>query len=117
MNTDKTSNLADEMLDPNVYAHPVARLQRLETHMSWLFLTGDYVYKLKKPVHFDFVDFSTLALHEHYCHEELRLNKSLAPELYLGVVPITSSKNGSYQVDPEPIHPPYGDRRLCLREG
>lgn len=59
-----------------------------ETHISWVLLTGHLAYKLKKPVHFPFVDFSTLALRKHFCEEELRLNKRLAPALYLGVVPV-----------------------------
>jgi aminoglycoside phosphotransferase family enzyme/predicted kinase len=61
----------------------------VETHISWLFLTGEFAYKVKKPVHLGFVDFSDLAKRKFYCQEELRLNRRFTPELYLDVVPIT----------------------------
>ncbi|MEZ5571065.1 MAG: AAA family ATPase [Halioglobus sp.] len=60
-----------------------------ETHISWVILCGDVAYKIKKPVNFGFLDFSSLALRRHYCEEELRLNRRFSPELYLAVVPIT----------------------------
>src|SRR5665647_1034620 len=59
-----------------------------ETHISWVLLTERLAYKLKKPVHLPFVDFSTLALRKRFCEEEVRLNRRLAPSLYLGVVPV-----------------------------
>ncbi|HEU0278114.1 MAG TPA: AAA family ATPase [Rhodanobacteraceae bacterium] len=61
----------------------------LETHISWVLLAGDFAYKVKKPVRLPFADFSTLAARRHYCEEELRLNRRLAPQVYLDVVPIT----------------------------
>ncbi len=60
----------------------------VETHISWVILTPDYAFKIKKPVQFDFLDFSTLEKRRFYCGEELRLNKRLAPDMYLGVLPI-----------------------------
>jgi len=65
-----------------------------ETHMSWVFSAGDRVYKLKKPVHFPFLDFRTLAARETNCREEVRLNRRLAPDVYLGVVSLTVDENG-----------------------
>lgn len=65
-----------------------------ETHMSWVFIAGDRVYKLKKPVHYPFLDFRTLAAREQNCREEVRLNRRLAPEVYLGVVPLTQTPDG-----------------------
>src|SRR3990167_8625899 len=62
-----------------------------ETHISWVLLTERLAYKLKKPARLPFVDFSTLALRKHFCEEEVRLNRRLAPELYLGVVPVCDS--------------------------
>jgi aminoglycoside phosphotransferase family enzyme/predicted kinase len=74
---------------PECYPHPVAGTPRIvETHISWVILTGEYAYKIKKPVDLRFVDFSTLARRRRYCREELRLNRRLAPELYLEVVAI-----------------------------
>jgi aminoglycoside phosphotransferase family enzyme/gluconate kinase len=75
-----------ELLSPDCYPHPVDGVQLIETHISWVFLAGDYAYKLKKPVDLGFLDFTTLADREHYCHEELRLSRRLAPDLYLDVV-------------------------------
>jgi len=63
----------------------------VETHISWVLLAGDYAYKIKKPVDFGFLDFSTLDLRHHYCLEELRLNRRLAPDLYLGVSAVTGT--------------------------
>ncbi|MGV8804697.1 MAG: bifunctional aminoglycoside phosphotransferase/ATP-binding protein [Polaromonas sp.] len=60
----------------------------VETHISWVLLAGCLAYKLKKPVRLPFLDFSTLALRRHFCHEEVRLNRRLAPALYLGVLPV-----------------------------
>jgi len=66
-----------------------SRVELIETHISWVLLAGAYAYKIKKPVRLSFVDFSTLALRCHFCDEELRLNRRYAPQLYIGVVPIT----------------------------
>lgn len=73
---------------PSAYDHDVASVRVAETHISWVFLTGAYAYKVKKPVKFSFLDFSTLERRRRFCEEELRLNRRLAPQLYLGVVPI-----------------------------
>jgi aminoglycoside phosphotransferase family enzyme/predicted kinase len=62
-----------------------------ETHISWVLVAGPDAYKIKKAVRLDFVDFSTLAARRHFCNEELRLNRRLAPDLYVGVVPVTGS--------------------------
>ncbi len=66
----------------------------VETHMSWVFLAGDRVLKLKKPVRFPFLDFSTLDRREFYCREELRLNARLAPGIYLGLLALQSTASG-----------------------
>jgi uncharacterized protein len=78
----------EQLLDPTAYPHPSEDPRLLETHISWVVLTGPFAYKIKKPVRYDFLDASTLELRKHYCEEELRLNRRLAPELYLDVVPI-----------------------------
>jgi aminoglycoside phosphotransferase family enzyme/gluconate kinase len=66
-------------------------VQLAETHISWVLLTGEVAYKIKKPVDLGFLDFSTLALRQQACEDEVRLNRRLAEEFYLGVVPITGS--------------------------
>jgi uncharacterized protein len=91
-NQTKQSELVASLLKPQAYPHPVATLELIETHVSWVILTGTYAYKIKKSVKLDFLDFSTLRLRQHYCEEELRLNRRTAPQLYLGVVPICGSE-------------------------
>ncbi len=78
----------------DAYRPPVARVERHETHMSQVFLAGDRVYKLKKPVRFPYLDFSTLARREAACRAELKLNRRLAPDIYRGVVPLVRSPQG-----------------------
>jgi aminoglycoside phosphotransferase family enzyme/predicted kinase len=85
------AELAAGLLKPDAYSHPVQTIKMVETHISWVLLTGRYAYKVKKPVDLGFVDFSTLALRKHFCEEEVRLNRRLAPELYIGVVAINGS--------------------------
>jgi aminoglycoside phosphotransferase family enzyme/predicted kinase len=91
-NQTKQSELIASLLKPEAYPHPVASLELLETHISWVILTGTYAYKIKKSVKLDFLDFSTLRLRRHFCEEELRLNRRMAPQLYLDVVPICGSE-------------------------
>jgi len=76
------------LLRPEAYDHPTDALELLETHISWVILTGPYAYKLKKPVNFGFVDFTTLEQRRFCCEEELRLNRRLAEDLYLSVKPV-----------------------------
>ncbi len=79
---------------PAAYPHPVCEIELLETHISYVFLTGQFAYKIKKAVSLGFLDFTQLAQRRHFCQEELRLNRRLAPSLYLAVVPIGESPNG-----------------------
>jgi aminoglycoside phosphotransferase family enzyme/predicted kinase len=79
------------LLEPCRYPEAARHVRLIETHISWVLLAGRYAYKIKKPVDLGFLDFSTLQLRKHYCEEEFRLNRRLAPELYLGVVPIGGS--------------------------
>lgn len=79
------------MLNPEVYDHPVKDIQLIETHISWVILTGDFVYKIKKPVDFGFLDFSTLEKRRVFCEAELRLNRRLAADIYLDVVSIAGT--------------------------
>src|SRR6202162_1029678 len=83
--------LIESLKKPEVYPHAVKALTLVETHISWVVLTGDYAYKIKKPVNLGFVDFSTLEKRKYYCEEELRLNRRLAPEIYLDIVKIAGS--------------------------
>jgi aminoglycoside phosphotransferase family enzyme/predicted kinase len=86
-----SASLIGALLHHDAYPHPVERIEVVETHISWVFLTGTFAYKIKKPVRLDFVDFSTLDLRREACHDELRLNRRFAPQIYLAVVEITGS--------------------------
>ncbi len=87
----KTESLITALQNPALYDHPIQGFELLETHISWVLLTGPYVYKIKKPVDFGFLDFTTLEKRRFYCQEELRLNRRLAPDLYLAVVSLSGS--------------------------
>jgi aminoglycoside phosphotransferase family enzyme/predicted kinase len=90
------TNLISQMQQPQFYPHAVTMpIKIIQTHISYVFLTGEYAYKLKKPVNFGFLDFSTLSKRKHFLGEELRLNKPIASDIYLEVVPI-SKKDDSY---------------------
>nr|WP_290222128.1 AAA family ATPase [Trichocoleus desertorum] len=79
-----------QMLEPGFYPHPVVEpIQLIQTHVSYVLLTGDYAYKAKKPVNFGFLDFDTLEKRCHFCEEEIRLNQRGAAELYLEILPLT----------------------------
>jgi aminoglycoside phosphotransferase family enzyme/predicted kinase len=87
------SALIAALLRPDAYPHPVTEVRLIETHISWVLLAGEYAYKLKKPVDFGFLDFSSLDKRRFYCEEEVRLNRRLAPDIYLDVVPVTGNES------------------------
>ncbi len=87
-NTSRSHFSIEALLDPSAFPHEVSEIQLMETHISWVVLTGPFAYKIKKPVHFDFVDYSTLQRRKLFCEMELKLNRRFAPGLYLDVVPI-----------------------------
>ena len=80
--------------EPRSYPRGADRVELIETHISRVFLAGDYAYKVKKPVALPFLDFSTLEARRFFCEEELRLNRRTAPGLYLGVVPVVETPGG-----------------------
>ncbi|WPL17752.1 putative kinase [Thiorhodovibrio winogradskyi] len=88
-NSQSLASLIEALRDPAAYAHPVGRVDVIETHISFVLLAGAYAYKLKKPVNLGFLDFSTLEQRRHFCHEEVRINRRLAPGLYLDVVSVS----------------------------
>jgi uncharacterized protein len=98
---DRLYHLIEILKTQSPFDHPVERFDLRETHISYILLTGPYAYKFKKPVDLGFLDFTTLEKRKFYCEEELRLNRRLAPALYLTVVPITgteSSPHGSFSI-------------------
>lgn len=83
-----TLRLPDDLMHPTVFPHPADNIDCIETHASWVILAGDYAYKIKKPVNFGFLDFSTLEKRRDACEEELRINQRTAPMLYEALVGI-----------------------------
>ena len=79
------------LLDPAAYPHEVGRIELVETHVSWVLLSGELVYKIKRPVRYPFVDMRTVQQRHVFCQEEVRLNRRFAPSIYLDVVPITAA--------------------------
>ena len=86
-----TRKLVETLGELDQFGHESPAVQILETHISYVLLTGSFAYKIKKPVDLGFVDFSSLDKRRFYCEEEVRLNKRMAPDLYLGVTPITGT--------------------------
>jgi uncharacterized protein len=83
-----TDSLVQAMLNADFYPKPAGEVAHLETHISHLFFAGELVYKVKKPVRYSFLDFSTLEKRRYFLQEELRLNRRLAPSVYIDVLPI-----------------------------
>ncbi len=90
----RAPELPDALLVAGAWPGADGLVTLLETHISWVFLVGSLAYKVKKPVKLDFLDFSTLALRQHYCEEELRINSRFAPALYLGLSRIVRAPGG-----------------------
>ncbi len=86
--------LIEGLLDPRAYPHRPPKIELVQTQMSILLLTGDYVYKVKKPVDLGYLDYTTLEKRHYFCHQELELNRRLCPDVYLAVVPIVEEGDG-----------------------
>ena len=88
MTTDPTS-MIDDLLNPAFLPDRTKGVSLVQTHISLVFVADEFVYKIKKPVDFGFLDFTTLNKRRHYCHQEVSLNQRLARDVYIGVLPIT----------------------------
>lgn len=100
METNHQTEIFRAMAKAEFYPHEVSTVEQRETNISRVFLTGQYVYKIKKSVDLDFLDFTTLAKRQHYCQQEVILNKRLSNDIYLGVVPITLKNDRYYLSGP-----------------
>jgi aminoglycoside phosphotransferase family enzyme len=92
----KPPALVEVLLKPETYAHHPQKVELVQTQMSFLFLTGEYVYKVKKPVDLGYLDYSTLEKRRFFCRQEIELNSRLCPDAYLEVVPIVSRQGQIY---------------------
>lgn len=88
------------LLSPAIYPERPKKVELLQTQISFIFLADDFVYKLKKPVDFGFLNFTTLERRRFFCQQEVELNRRLCPEIYLGVVPLVKKK-GNFSLDGE----------------
>ncbi len=96
--------LIEQLLDPSAYPHPTSGIRLVETHISWVILTGSFAYKIKKPVSLGFVDYSSLELRRRSCEGEVRVSGRFAPDIYVAAVPITGSAQALHMGgDGEPI--------------
>lgn len=90
-----TAELLQKIVAEGLFPGVKTGISLLETHISWVILTDEFAFKIKKPLRFDFLDFSTLEQRAHFCAEELRLNRRLAPEMYLQLLPVTTHGIGA----------------------
>lgn len=101
--------LVQDLLEPAAYPHPATDVRLIQTHISYVFLAGDYAYKVKKAIDLGFLDYSTLKRRAYFCRREVELNRRLCPDLYLGVAPISQTETGARigregeTVDGEPV--------------
>jgi len=89
----KLPEMVQALLDPKAYPEISQRIELMQTQMSFIFLTDNYVYKVKKAVNLGYLDYTTLEKRQFYCYREVALNRRLCPDVYLSVVPITRDKN------------------------
>jgi len=104
------------LLLPSTYPEKTSAVTLLQTHISYLFLTDTLVYKFKKPVNFGFLDFTTLEKRHFYCLEELRLNRRLSPDIYLGIAELRQKKDGTVSIDGEGEPVDYAVKMVRLPE-
>jgi aminoglycoside phosphotransferase family enzyme/predicted kinase len=106
------TELLDFLQRPSSYPDQVESVEMRETHISWVFLAGSHAYKLKKPVRFDFLDFSSGKLRKQACDAEVSLNRRLSPSVYCGVVPIRRTKTGSLAIGRQVGDGQVGDEQV-----
>jgi len=94
MSYDNLPDFIAALLRPESYPHPVSAIKLVQTHISYVLLAGEFVYKVKKPVNFGFLDFTSLEKRQYFCNREVELNRRLCPDLYLGVSGITRAGSG-----------------------
>lgn len=105
--------LVQGLLQPEAYPHRPERVELLQTQMSFLFLTGQYVYKVKKPVNLGYLDYTSLEQRHFFCQQEVKLNRRLSPEMYLGVVNIVG-RDGEFRIEQEGAPLEYAVKMLQL---
>ncbi len=97
MSKENLPDLIQYLLKKEIYSPVPAEVKLVQTHISYVLIAGEFVYKIKKPVDFGFLDFTTLDKRQYYCEQELLLNRRLCPSIYLAVVGF-SKDNGTYRI-------------------
>ncbi|HDD46127.1 MAG TPA: hypothetical protein ENG42_01510 [Candidatus Aenigmarchaeota archaeon] len=87
------------LMNKEAYDNTPRHVKVIQTHISWVFLTGKYAYKVKKPVNFGFLDFTTLRKRAYYCRREFEINRMFSPELYISVLPIVKEAGGRVKIN------------------
>jgi len=110
-----TTRIDIALMNKSAYPEHTDKIELVQTHISYVFLTDNHVYKVKKPVNFGFLDFSTLEKRRHYCEKEVELNRRLSPDVYLGVLPVTRN-NGDVTIGGkgEPIEYAVKMKRISM---
>jgi len=104
------------LLRPDRYMHPAADIRLVQTHISYVILAGDFVYKFKKPVNFGFLDFTTLEKRLFCCQQEVLLNRRLCPDIYLGLVSVTAPPEGGWALNGTGEVVEYGVKMVRMPE-
>ena len=87
-------SVVEALLKPEAYPHKPPKIELVQTQMSFVFLAGEYVYKVKKPVNLGYLDYTTLEKRQYFCRQEVELNRRLCPDAYLSVVPVVEEEGG-----------------------
>src|SRR4051794_40845162 len=93
--TEMIRSILKSLLKSEAYPEPTTKVELLQTHVSWIFLTETHAYKIKKPVDFGFLNFSTIDRRRFYCNEEVKYNRRLCPDIYVGVVELRKTSDGA----------------------
>ena len=115
MSSEHLPDFIQALLSPSIYNHKAGDIKLVQTHISYVILAGDYVYKFKKPVDFGFLDFSTLDKRKFCCEQELLLNRRLSPEIYLDLVTV-AMEDGHFMLDGSGDVVEYGVRMVRMPE-
>jgi hypothetical protein len=116
MTNDHLPPFLQGLLHPESYDHPAHDIRLLQTHISYVIIAGDFVYKFKKPVNFGFLDFSDLEKRCYCCQQELLLNRRLCPEIYLGMVEVTVEPGGHWTLNGKGEVVEYGIKMVRMPE-
>src|ERR1039457_2504045 len=100
---DMIRSMLKSLLKPEAYPEPTTSVELVQTHVSWIFLTDDHAYKIKKPVDFGFLNFSTIDRRRFYCNEEIKFNSRLCPDIYEGVVELRETTVGAAFLGDGPV--------------